>query len=164
MDIFTKPGDFESFIKLLEEGRRRFNMRILGYILMDNHWHLALWPRRGPDLAGFMQWVSTTHVRRWREHRGNVGQGHLYQGRFKSFIVQNDAHLLSLMIYIESNALRARMVKHAEDWPWSACETSPARMTSAWSYPVGRWIARGTGNGVSIDRWMKRRWNGWPCA
>ena len=51
MDIFTKPGDFESFIKLLEEGRRRFNMRILGYILMDNHWHLALWPRRGEDLA-----------------------------------------------------------------------------------------------------------------
>jgi putative transposase len=120
MDIFTKPGDFESFIKLLEEGRRRFNMRILGYILMDNHWHLALWPRRGEDLARFMQWVSTTHVRRWREHRGNVGQGHLYQGRFKSFIVQNDAHLLSLMIYIESNALRARMVKHAEDWPWSS--------------------------------------------
>jgi putative transposase len=120
MDIFTKPGDFAAFIKLLEEGRRRFDMRILAYILMNNHWHLALRPRRAEDLARFMQWISTTHVRRWREHRGTVGEGHLYQGRYKSFLVQNDEHLLALLIYIESNALRARMVKHAEDWPWSS--------------------------------------------
>jgi len=127
MDIFNKPGDFQSFVKLLEEGRRRFDMRILAYILMDNHWHLALWPRRGKDLSGFMQWIGTTHVRRWREHRGNVGQGHLYQGRYKSFIVQSDEHLLALLIYIESNALRARMVKHAQDWPWSSLKQSARR-------------------------------------
>ena len=120
MDIFTKPGDFEAFTKLLEEGRRRFDMRILGYILMDNHWHLTLWPRRDGDLSLFMQWIGTTHVRRWREHRGEVGEGHLYQGRYKSFIVQNDEHFLALMSYIESNALRARMVKRAQDWPWSS--------------------------------------------
>jgi putative transposase len=120
MDIFTKPGDFASFIKLIEEARRRFDMRILGYILMDNHWHFALWPRRGKDLSRFMQWLTTTHVRRWREHRRNSGQGHLYQGRFKTFIVQADEHFLALMAYIESNARRAGIVNLAEDWPWSS--------------------------------------------
>ena len=120
MDIFTKPGDFQSFLKLLEEGRRRLDMRILGYCLMDNHWHMVLWPRRGADLSRFIGWVSTTHVRRWREHRGTAGEGHLYQGRFKSFLVQDDHHFLTVMRYVEANPLRAGMVRRAEDWPWSS--------------------------------------------
>jgi putative transposase len=95
-------------------------MRILGYCLMDNHWHLVLWPRRGRDLSKFIGWVSTTHVRRWREHRGNVGEGHLYQGRFKSFLIQEDAHFLTVMRYVEGNALRAKLVRRAEAWPWSS--------------------------------------------
>src|SRR5947209_20451824 len=90
MGIFEKDGDFAAFLKLLEEGRVRSGMRVLGYCLMDNHWHLVLWPRKGEDLSRFRGWVSTTHVRRWREHRGNSGEGHLYQGRFKSFLVQDD--------------------------------------------------------------------------
>lgn len=120
MDIFHKPGDFESFLKLLEEGRQRCAMRILGYCLMDNHWHLVLWPRCGPDLSRFMGWVGTTHVRRWREHRGSTGEGHLYQGRFKSFLVQSDEHFLTVMCYVEANPLRAGMVQRAERWPWSS--------------------------------------------
>src|ERR1044072_5812870 len=92
MRIFHKRGDFAAFLELLEEGRRRMGMRILGYCLMDNHWHLVLWPRKGRELAQFVGWVSSTHVRRWREHRGSVGEGHLYQGRYKSFIVQEDGH------------------------------------------------------------------------
>src|SRR5216110_724056 len=58
MRIFQKAGDFEAFIKLLEEGRKRVGMRILGYCLMDNHWHLVLWPRRARDLPNFMAWLS----------------------------------------------------------------------------------------------------------
>src|SRR5947208_2489185 len=107
MRIFTKPSDFDAFLKLLEEGRRRFMMRILGYCLMDNHWHLVLWPRRGADLSRFVAWISTTHVRRWRAHRGNTGEGHLYQGRYKSFITQDGRHLLTLLCYVEGNARRA---------------------------------------------------------
>ena len=106
MTIFNKAGDFEAFVKLLEEGRRRVGMRILGYCLMDNHWHLVLWPRRGKDLSSFVAWVCTTHVRRWREHSGG-GEGHLYQGRYKSFLVQQDEHFLALLRYVESNPLDA---------------------------------------------------------
>ncbi len=120
MRVFSKVGDFRSFVSLLEEARVRFSMRILGYCLMHNHWHLVLWPRRPGDLSRFMQWLTTTHVRRWREHRENVGEGHLYQGRFKSFPVQDDPHLLTLLRYAEANPLRARMVDRAERWPWSS--------------------------------------------
>lgn len=118
--IFDKPADYKAFITLLEEARQRLSMRIVGYCLMDNHWHLVLWPRKKEDLPRFMQWLSTTHVRRWREHRKNVGEGHLYQGRYKSFPVQDDAHLLTLLRYVEANPLRARMVKRAEQWHWSS--------------------------------------------
>ncbi len=120
MRIFYKRGDFEAFLKLLEEGRKRTGMRILGYCLMDNHWHLVLWPRKAADLSRFVAWVCTTHVRRWREHRQNRDGGHLYQGRFKDFLVQEDGHFLTLMRYVESNPLRAKMVRHAQDWPWSS--------------------------------------------
>ena len=121
MDLFSKEGDFAAFITLIELARRRVpSVRVLGYCLMNNHWHLVLWPRRGADLSRFMGWLCTTHVRRWRLHRGNVGQGHLYQGRFKSFPIQQDGHLLTVLRYVEANPLRARLVKRAQDWPWSS--------------------------------------------
>jgi putative transposase len=149
MAIFTKPADFAAFIKLLEETRRKFpDIRILGYCLMHNHWHLVLWVRRGRDLSRFVGWLSSTHVRRWREHRGSVGEGHLYQGRFKSFVVQCDEHLLALLGYVEANPLRAGMVKQAQDWPWSsiggrAGANGVRLQLSPW--PVDRprdWLAR----------------------
>ena len=61
-----------------------------------------------------------THTRRWQEHYHQVGVGHLYQGRFKSFPVQEDAHFLTVARYIERNALRAGLVRRAEDWRWSS--------------------------------------------
>jgi REP-associated tyrosine transposase len=118
--IFNKPADFEAFIGLLEEGRKRTGMRILGYCLMDNHWHLVLWPRRGRDLSKFVAWVCTTQVRRWRGHRSYSVGRHLYGGRFRSFMVQPNEHFLTLMRFVESNPLRAKMVKRAEDWRWSS--------------------------------------------
>ena len=148
MDIFAKPADFQAFVALLEEGRRRHSMRILGYCLMRNHWHLVLWPRSGRDLSKFVGWISTTHVRRWREHRGSTGEGHLYQGRFKSFLIQDDHHFLTVMRYVEGNPLRARMVRRAENWPWSSLGgrsgTDQLRVQLAdWPVPrPGRWAGR----------------------
>lgn len=141
MDIFHKAGDFAAFVKLLEEARQRTGMRILAYCLMDNHWHLVLWPRRGRDLSRFMGWVGTTHVRRWREHRGSRGEGHLYQGRFKDFPIQSDHHLLTVIRYVEANPLRAKMVERAEDWPWSSLGRAPGAggaMLALHAWPVER--------------------------
>jgi putative transposase len=143
MNLFEKPGDFAAFVKLLAEAVRRFDMRVLAYVLMHNHWHLVLWPRRDGDLSRFMQWLSTTHVRRWREHRGSVGHGHLYQGRFKSFVVQHDGHCLTVIRYVEANALRAAMVERAQDWPWCSLANAPGAdgvcvKLSAWPTEAAR--------------------------
>jgi putative transposase len=146
MRIFDKPGDYFAFLKVLEQARERTGMRILGYCLMPNHWHLILWPVADGDLSKFVGWVSTTHVRRWREHRDSAGEGHLYQGRFKSFPVEDDQHLLTVLRYVEANPLRAKKVKRAEAWEWSSLRdpkaAGPAPVALA-RWPVDRpraWI------------------------
>jgi putative transposase len=128
MRLFRKPADYDAFVQLLQEaGQRVPRMRLLGYCLMPNHWHLVLWPREDGELARYMSWVSNTHVRRWRQHWHSVGQGHVYQGRYKSFLVQDDDYFLTLMRYVEANPLRAKLVKRAEHWRWSSLGVLPGR-------------------------------------
>ena len=65
-----------------------------------------------------MPWLLTTHARRYHRHYGTTG--HVWQGRFKAFPVQDDDHLVSVLRYVERNALRAELVSRAEDWKWSS--------------------------------------------
>jgi putative transposase len=118
--IFNKEGDYAAFERVMRETQTRTPMRILGYLVMPNHWHLVLWPEQDDQLGAFMQRLTTTHVRRWHLHCETVGMGHLYQGTYKSFPVESDEHLLTVLCYVERNALRAGLVQHAEDWRWSS--------------------------------------------
>ena len=118
--IFRKDNDFLAFERVLAEGAERFDMRICGHCIMGNHWHLLLWPRADGDLSQFMRWISLTHTQRYHASHGTVGIGHLYQGRYKSFPVQDDPHYLKALRYIETNPLRAGLVKHAGEWLWSS--------------------------------------------
>ena len=118
--IFKKRKDFEAFEQILAEGSDRYEMRLCGYCIMSNHWHLVLWPRNDGDLSEFMKWITVTHSHRWHGAHGTVGLGHLYQGRFKSFPVQSTAYYLTLMRYVESNPARAGIVDQNVDWPWSS--------------------------------------------
>src|SRR3954447_16733920 len=132
MRIFSREGDYEAFRRVLLEAHGRLPVRLLGYCLMPNHWHLVLWPRADGDLSRFMHWLTMTHTQRWRHHRRLVGLGPLYQGRFKSFPVQTDAHLLVLLRYVERNPLRANLVARAQDWAYGSlhdrlAEASPVR-------------------------------------
>jgi putative transposase len=127
--IFDSAGDYRAFEHVLVETQERYPMRLLAYCLMPNHWHMVLWPRDDGDLGRFMQRLTTTHVRRWRTHRDKVGEGHLYQGIYKSVPVQQDEHFLTLCHYVERNPLRANLVERAEDWRWSSLAVS--RMTPA---------------------------------
>ncbi len=120
LGIFKKGRDFEAFEKVLAEGLDRFDMRMCGYCIMGNHWHLVLWPKGDGDLSSFMKWITVTHSHRWHGAHGTVGCGHLYQGRYKSFPVQSNAHYLTLMRYVEGNPLRAGLVDKAGQWPWSS--------------------------------------------
>ncbi len=95
-------------------------LRLLAYCLMPNHWHLVCWPRQDGELSDFAHYLTLTHTQRWHAHYHNVGTGHLYQGRFKAFPVAGNDHYLQLCRYVERNALRARLVKKAEDWRWGS--------------------------------------------
>ena len=121
MRLFRKPADYGAFAALLAEAQGRAPaVGLLGWCLMPNHWHLVLRPRAAGQLSAFMRWLCNTHVRRWRQHWHTVGQGHVYQGRFKNFPVQSDRHLLTVLRYVESNPLRAGLVRRAQDWRWSS--------------------------------------------
>jgi putative transposase len=85
---------------------------------MPSHFHLVLRPRHDGDLSRFMQWLLTTHVRRY--HQSHKSSGHVWQGRFKAFPIQANEHLLTVCRYVESNPRRAGLVKKAEKWPWSS--------------------------------------------
>ena len=105
--IFAKEADYAAFERAMAETLVKKPMRILGYLIMPNHWHLVLWPEGDGDLARFMHRLTIAHVRRWHLHRKTVGCGHLYQGTYKSFPVETDEHLLTVLCYVERNALCA---------------------------------------------------------
>jgi putative transposase len=105
---------------VLDDAVRRIDMRLLDYCIMPNHWHLVLWPRLDGDLSDFMCWLTNTHTRRWHLAHGTVGTGPLYQGRFKSFPIQENKHFFTVCRYVERNALRANMVSCAQQWRWSS--------------------------------------------
>ncbi|HTL29382.1 MAG TPA: transposase [Tepidisphaeraceae bacterium] len=117
--LFSKEADFLAFVKLLGEALERFPVDLLAYCLMGNHWHLIVRPRTEDALSGMMGWMTVTHARRHHKHYPNPGSGHLYQGRFKSFPVMEDDHLLTLTRYVHANPLRAELVRRAQDWRWS---------------------------------------------
>src|SRR3954463_8000212 len=88
-NLFNKPADFDAFVKLLAEALKRFELDLLAFCLMSNHWHLVLRPRRPGALSRMMAWLTVTHARRHHQHYPTPGTGHLYQGRFKSFPVES---------------------------------------------------------------------------
>jgi putative transposase len=116
--VFHKDADYAAFLDLLAAANDRLPMRLLGYVLMPNHFHLVLWPRGEGDLSRWMQWLMTSHVRRY--HRHYHGSGHVWQGRFKAFPIEQDEHLLTVLRYVERNPLRANLVRRAEKWVWSS--------------------------------------------
>src|SRR5436190_20483948 len=91
--IFQKNGDYKAFIDLLHRACERVAMRMLGYCVMPNHFHLLLWSYTDGDLGRWMQWLLTAHVRRYHQHYKT--SGHVWQGRFKAFPIEQDAHLLT---------------------------------------------------------------------
>ncbi|HEV3261555.1 MAG TPA: transposase [Gemmataceae bacterium] len=143
--VFSKPADYAAFEKVLRQAGDWAPMRLLACCPMPNHWHLLLWPRGDGDLSEYLRWLTVTHTQRWHAHDDTAGTGLLYQGRFKSFPIQEDEHLLVVCCYVERNALRAGLVARAEAWRWSSLWRrerggSPAWL-AAWSVHVpAEWV------------------------
>lgn len=146
--IFRHDKDFLAFERTLHEAHDRLPIDVLAYCVMPNHWHLVLRPRHDGDLSRFMSWLTMTHAQRWRTSHQTVGYGPLYQGRFRSFPIQEDVHLLTVLRYVERNPLRAGLVTRAEDWRWSSLHRrlrgAPAERALLSDWPVERrpdWVA-----------------------
>jgi putative transposase len=118
--LFETPADYDAFETVLQQAYDRTSMRLLSFVLMPNHWHLVAWPERDGQLSEWAQWLTGTHVRRWHAHHRTTGTGPVYQGRFKSFPIQEDDHYLTVCRYVERNPLRANLVSNAADWRWSS--------------------------------------------
>jgi putative transposase len=148
LPLFRKEADYEAFERIMIEAHARHPTRILAWCLMRTHWHFVLWPREDGEVTAYMRWLAHTHAMRWHVAHGTVGRGHLYQGRFKAFPVQEDEHFLAVCRYVERNALNARVVERAEDWRWGSlwarCHGSPELKAILSDWPIER-----------PARWMK---------
>jgi putative transposase len=120
LPLFRREADFEAFERIMIEAQQRHPIRIVAWCLMRNHWHFLLWPREEGEVTAFLRWLAHTHAMRWHVAHGTVGRGHLYQGRFKSFPIQEDEHFLTACRYVERNALTAGVVDRAEAWRWGS--------------------------------------------
>jgi putative transposase len=116
-DIFCDTKDRRLFLETLGEVSERFNVDVFAYVLMSNHYHLLI-KTNHPNLSKAMQWLGVTYTRRFSNRHSR--SGHLFQGRFKSLIVENDAYVVELSCYIHRNPLRAGMVKRLMDYKWSS--------------------------------------------
>jgi putative transposase len=144
--IFEHDRDYSAFERVLGRRQERIPMPVFSWCVMPNHWHLLLWPREDGDLSRYMRLVTLTHTQRRHAYCASAGTGHLYQGRFKSFVVQSDTHFLTVSRYVEANALSAKLVKRAEDWRWG----------SLWRVVHGKWDQR-----PQIHPWPVTRPSDW---
>jgi putative transposase len=146
--VFESAGDYEGFIDSIAETLRIRRMRICGYCAMPNHWHMVLWPEQDGDLSAFVQHLTNLHVKRWKRAHDEIGLGHLYQGRFKSFPIQSAEYFHTVVRYVERNPLRANLVTRAEEWPWSSLgQASPVG-----PIPLSTWPVPGP---VDRDLWIE---------
>ena len=142
--LFKKKSDYQLFEEVLEDAQQRFGMRILAYTVMPNHWHLVLYPKCDGDLSKFVNWFTLTHTQRWHAAHQTTGHGHLYQGRYKSFLCEEDTHFIQLVRYVERNPLRANLVRRAEDWQWGSAwrrargTPKQKKLLTDWPVPMPR--------------------------
>ena len=118
LTTFEKPDDYDALLRVLNETWAEIPLPILAFTAMPNHWHFVVRPTSDDQVSEFFRRLTVTLTMRWHAQYHTGGSGHLYQGRFKSFPVQDDQHLLTVMRYVERNALRTGLVEQAEDWRW----------------------------------------------
>lgn len=116
--VFHDDSAYTGFLDFMSRASEAVPMRVVGYCLMPNHFHLVLWPIDDGDMSRWMHRLMTAHAR--FHHRRFSSDGRIWQDRFKSFPIEQDRHLLSVLRYVERNPLRAKMVDSAQQWRWSS--------------------------------------------
>jgi putative transposase len=115
--IFLDNKDRAVFLDVVGQASERFEVEIFAFVLMTNHYHLLMRTNRA-NLSKTMQWIGVTYTRQFNNR--HLRSGHLFQGRFKSILVENDAYVVELSCYLHRNPLRAGLVKRLIDFKWSS--------------------------------------------
>jgi putative transposase len=118
--LFETAVEYQMFLRVLRDAKKRVPVRLAAFAVMPNHWHLILWPEHDKQLSQFMHWLTMTHTQRWHTSHGTTGTGPLYQGRYKAIPIQSDAHFLTAVRYVERNPVRGGLSKTPEGWRWSS--------------------------------------------
>ena len=115
--IYRDNADRPAHLAVIAHGMDRFDAQVLAYCLMGNHYHLVLHTRQA-NLSRLMRHLNGVYTQDYNRRHGLVG--HLFQGRFKSILVDRDTHLLALCRYVERNPVAAQMVSTPGEWAWSS--------------------------------------------
>jgi len=145
--VFRSPHDYDSFVALIGQAQRRVGLSLLAVCLMPNHFHIVAAQHGSNDIARWLHWLLTTFSARLHRRYGSCGR--VWQGRFKAFPIEHDGHLLTVMRYVERNALRSGLVARAEDWPWGSL---------AWRQGLQRHLLAGPPQALPQD------WTNWVNA
>ena len=118
--LFARAREFEEFLRLVAWAKSLCPVRIVAYCIMSNHWHFVFWVEVEWDVSAFLHRLTTTHAKRWRRKTGTIGQGHVYQDRFKASEIFSERYYFNCLRYVEQNALNAGLVRSAREWRWSS--------------------------------------------
>jgi putative transposase len=141
--IFFEDADYQEFLRLLVVAKYRYPVRLHGLCVMPNHFHGLLRPESDCALSAYLQWVESRYACDLRVLTQTVGYGHVFQKRFWSDGIEDERHFLSVLRYVEANPVRARLVRRAEEWPWSSlalrvdgddrlCDPLPYQLPADW--------------------------------
>jgi len=145
-DIFRDDGDRVAYLDRVAACSRRFEFRIYAYCLMRNHVHLAI--ERGPvALSRIVLALHSAYAGGFNRRHGRVG--HLFQGRYKAFLVERDGYLLTLVRYIHLNPVKAGLVSRPEAYPWSSERFYRGSHAPAWLDRDAVLAMLGTARGMS---------------
>jgi putative transposase len=153
-DVFADESDHLAFFQALGQTQCRYPFKLFGYCLMTNHFHLLLQPGPGQSISRILQSVTVAHT--WRYHKGHRSSGHVWQGRFKSPVIQDDEHLLVVLRYIEANPLRASMVSDPGDYRWSSYQYHGLGRTDALLSSFPEWDQLGRTEAERRRRWRAK--------
>ena len=116
--IFASTADYQTLLHLLDESAKKFQVALHAYVLMSNHFHLLATPATTDGLPQMMQAVGRRYVRYFNDSQKRTGT--LWEGRYKSTLIQTDRYLLACMAYMDLNPVRAGLVPGPQDYPWSS--------------------------------------------
>jgi Transposase and inactivated derivatives len=117
MRIFLDAVDYRKFLYVLGDVVDSFAVECWDFCVMPNHYHLTVRPGK-PNLSAAIAYLNSVYAQWWNRTHSKVG--HVFQGRFKDQVVQQEGYLLTLCRYIALNPVRANLVGHPADWEWSS--------------------------------------------